>query len=87
MNTPNSRWTNVHSAGIDPTLGHPGAQTAFGDADRTRTHEFLHEGIHHSSEESRAFGAMEAHLGDEPLQTDHQGPYDAAAEAILGQTQ
>lgn len=84
MNSPSNRATNINEAGIDPTLGHPGAHTAYGDADRTRSVEFLHEAIHWSAEEAKGFGSAEPLLGTEPLSTAHQAPYDAAADDILG---
>jgi hypothetical protein len=52
MNTPNNRLTNVDRYGINPP-----APTAYGDAERTRSMEFLHEGIHGSREEARALGS------------------------------
>ena len=78
MNTPNNRLTNVNRAGINPA-----ALTEFGDADRTRQMEFLHDGIHGSREEARALGpAGLDRLGRNP--NDHQHSYNHAADDILG---
>lgn len=79
MNTPNNGLTNVNRAGINP-----GAMTTWGNADRTRAKEFLHDGIHGSREEARALGGSLHNLGREPLSSDHQDSYNAAADDILG---
>lgn len=79
MNTPNNRLTNVNRAGINP-----GAMTTWGNADRTRAKEFLHDGIHGSREEARALGGSLSNLGREPLSSDHQDSYNDAADDILG---
>ncbi|HET7931094.1 MAG TPA: RHS repeat-associated core domain-containing protein [Rhodanobacteraceae bacterium] len=88
MNTVGSTgYTNIHAAGIDPTQGHPGWRTDFGNADRTRQVEFLHEGIHGSPEEAQGFGKALPGLGREPLSTEHVIPYNNAAVDILGPNQ
>ncbi|MES2403692.1 MAG: hypothetical protein V4567_05050 [Pseudomonadota bacterium] len=80
-------FTNVHASGIDPTQGHPGWDTELGSADRTRQVEFLHEGIHGSSEEKQAFDVAWPGLSREPLSTEHVAPYNNAAADILGPEQ
>ena len=78
MNTPNNRLTNVDRYGINPP-----APTAYGDAERTRSMEFLHEGIHGSREEARTLGSTGLdRLGRNP--NDHQDSYNHAADDILG---
>lgn len=78
MNTPNNRLTNVDRYGINPP-----APTAYGDAERTRSMEFLHEGIHGSREEARALGSTGLdQLGRNP--NDHQDSYNHAANDMLG---
>jgi uncharacterized protein RhaS with RHS repeats len=79
MNTPNNGLTNINRAGIN-TRG----PTAFGDASRTRSMEFLHEGIHGSREEARALGRDLSSLGGNPMSSDHQNSYNDAADDILG---
>ena len=79
MNTPNNGLTNINRAGLNP-----GAMTTWGDTDRTRAKEFLHDGIHGSREEARALGRNLSNLGREPLSSAHQDSYNAAADDILG---
>jgi RHS repeat-associated protein len=79
MNTPNNRLTNVNRYGINPP-----APTAFGNAERTRSMEFLHEGIHGSREEARALGRHLDDLGRAATKHDHQGEYNRVADDILG---
>jgi RHS repeat-associated protein len=79
MNTPNNRLTNVNRSGIDP-----GAMTPWGNADRTRAKEFIHDGIHGSREENRGLGDSLYSLGRAPMSADHQNSYNAVADDILG---
>lgn len=69
--------TTVEAAGVQP------GRTIFGDANRTRKMEFLHEGIHRSSEEKRAIGISGLiRMGVD--QDAHQDSYNAAADSFLG---
>jgi hypothetical protein len=73
----------VNRWGIDPTQG-TGRETLLGNADRSRTIEFLHEGIHWTAGEAIGFGSAQRLLGEQPLRSAHQDPYNDAAEDILG---
>jgi len=77
MNTPSYRITNINPGGINSGL------SVYGDADRTRAVEFLHEGIHGGWEEAGGFGSAQPLLGTS-LRKAHQQPYSDAADEILG---
>jgi hypothetical protein len=61
-------------------------RTVFGDAERTQEKEFLHEGIHQSSEERKALGVFwQIRRGND--QDAHQDAYNDAVNFILGPSQ
>jgi RHS repeat-associated protein len=70
---------------VDKSAIQPG-RTIFGNADRTRQVEFLHEAIHQSREEDKALGRSGLiQMGVD--QDAHQAPYNAAANSFLGPIQ
>ena len=72
--------TTVGKYGLQP------GRTVFGDAERTQEEEFLHEGIHQSSEERKALGFFgQIRMGND--QDAHQDAYNDAANSFLGPSQ
>jgi len=72
--------TTVGKYGLQP------GRTVFGDAERTQEEEFLHEGIHQSSEERKALGFFgQIRMGHD--QNAHQDAYNDAANSFLGPNQ
>jgi hypothetical protein len=58
----------------------------FGDAERTQEEEFLHEGIHQSSEERKALGFFgQIRMSND--QDAHQDACNGAANSIFGPSQ
>ncbi|THD06342.1 RHS repeat-associated core domain-containing protein [Rhodanobacter lindaniclasticus] len=76
MYSPNRYYTYINKSGINPAHN-----TRYGNADRTRSVEFLHEGIHWSVEELRGFGNALPILGTDPAA--HQKAYNDAASELL----
>jgi len=69
--------THVEQAGLQP------GRTILGGAERTQEVEFLHEGIHQSSEEWKALGMRGSiRMGND--QDAHQDAYNDAASSFLG---
>ena len=76
MYSPSKYYTYINKAGINPARN-----TRYGNADRTRSMEFLHEGIHWSFEEIQGFGNALPLLGTDP--SAHQRAYNDAANELL----
>ncbi len=74
------------------TTGSNGAMTtgstiysgAAGQTDRWQQQAFIHEAIHGSLSEAQGMGGYTTRLGVDPWADRHQGPYNDAADQILG---